>query len=90
MPAEKEAALSETSLSSLKDCSRILVFDEDLHILHSSFQVAQALAARYGSHAVSKCEEHMLPRTASASTLSIFSHAAGTAGRASAPNRPFW
>ena len=89
MPAEKEAALSESSLSSLKDCSRVLVFDENLHILHSSFQVAQALADRYGAHAVSKCEEPMLPRTAFASTLSIVSHAAGTAGRASAPHRPF-
>ena len=90
MLAKKETALSETSLSSLKDCSRILVFDENLHILHSSFQVTQALADRYGEHAMSKCEEHMLQRTAFASTLSIVSHAAGTAGRASAPYRPFW
>ena len=89
MPVEKEAALSETSLSSLKDCSRILVFDENLHILHSSFQVIQALADRYDAHAISKCEKHMLQRTASASTLSIVSHAAGTAGRATAPYRPF-
>ena len=39
MSSQNSTGLSDESLSSLKDCSRILIFDDGLHVLHTTFQV---------------------------------------------------
>ena len=39
MSSQNSTGLSEDSLSALRDCSRILIFDDGLHVLYTTFQV---------------------------------------------------
>ena len=39
MSSQNSLPFSDDSLSSLKDSSRILIFDEGLHVLHATFKV---------------------------------------------------